>query len=1258
CLEGTRQDILERVRSWEADFEAPNILWINGYPGVGKSAIAATIVEELRSANRLGSSFFFQREKASAMTPSVLWRIVAHDLSRRYPGIRKHLVTTLSMNESCSTTSNVDTLFRELIYEPLTKSDIPAEKLPVIVLDALDECGGVDGRRSDHRKKLMRTLKSWSSLPDGFKLIVTSRRESDIELLFSTVLHHPVEVLAGEDADSSSSSDIRAFLLHELHQLVAQYPSLPSDWPGEKVIAWLIDHARGLFIWIKTVVKLLESGEPRRILRQILSNDVGSMADLYAWILHASFPIPSEDYGRDFCTVLGAIIFTREPLDVANLTHLLSIDSSTMEYICNGLKSVLDCGTIIRIRHQSFVDFLLNSKECPPSFLIDKERERKHLTLCCFNTMKHHLRFNICGLESSYVRNQDVPNLAKRVDECIPLYLSYASRYWASHLVETVPDGNLNDSLQYFMDHQFLWWLETMSLMRQINIGSGMLRSLVSWLRQSNQDDSLATDMQKFVAAFASAMSQSTPHIYISALAFAPRCLEVSKQYLSHYPRTLGVRSGGLQSWPSIQNICTGHQGSVWSVTFSPDGRRIVSGSKDHTIRVWDAETGETVLGPLQGHTSSVYSVSFSPDGKRIVSGSGDHTIRVWDAETGGTVLGPLQGHRSQVTSVSFSPDGKRIVSGSWDRTIRVWDTETGETVLGPLQGHSESTNSVSFSPDGKRIVSGSHDNTIRVWDVETGETVLGPLQGHSDSINSVSFSPDGKRIASGSSDHTIRVWDSETGETVLGPLRGHSDSTNSVSFSPDGKRIVSGSWDRTIRVWDTETGETVLGPLQGHRSMVFSVSFSPDGKRIVSGSRHRGIRVWDAETGQTVQGSLQGHTSSVISVSFSPDGKRIASGSSDHKIRVWDAETGEAFLGPLQGHSDSIRSVMFSPDGKRIVSGSKDHTIRVWDAETGETVLGPLQGHSDSTNSVSFSPDGKRIVSGSGDHTIRVWDAETGETVLGPLQGHSDSINSVSFSPDGKRILSGSLDDTIRVWDAETGETVVGPLDGHHNFIDPVSSSPDGKRIVHGSWDRTIRVWDAETGRTVLGPLDGHSGSINCVSFSPDGKRIASGSSDQTIRVWDAGTGESVLGPLQGHSDSINSVSFSPDGKRIVSGSEDHTIWVWDAAMGQTVVNISQSPNPARESLSPFSAQKLLPSGFHNMDYKSNGLLVSSLQYGWIRGPNSELLFWVPPEIRPRLYRLGPILVIDGRKAWTTLDLEHFVHGKEWSRCKDHRVT
>jgi WD40 repeat protein/predicted Ser/Thr protein kinase len=297
----------------------------------------------------------------------------------------------------------------------------------------------------------------------------------------------------------------------------------------------------------------------------------------------------------------------------------------------------------------------------------------------------------------------------------------------------------------------------------------------------------------------------------------------------------------------------------------------------------------ETVV-TLTGHTSYVASVAFSPDGRRIVSGSGDSTVKVWDAETGQETL-TLTGHSWRVMSVSFSPDGKQIVSGGGDfgkpGEIKVWDADSGQEVLA-LKGHTTTVNSVVFSPDGKRIVSGSYGNyndTLKVWDAETGQELLA-LKGHTGPVKSVSFSPDGKRIVSGSFDDTAKIWDAETGQ-LLQTITGAGDRV-SIALSPDGRRIVSGRFgQKTLKVWDAETGHEVL-TLKGHSGTVSSVSFSPDGKRIMSGSHDKTLKVWDAETGQEML-TLEGHSDSVESVSFSPDGKRIVSGSHDKTVKIWD---------------------------------------------------------------------------------------------------------------------------------------------------------------------------------------------------------------------------------------------------------------------------------------------------------------------------------------------------------------------------------
>jgi WD40 repeat protein len=173
-----------------------------------------------------------------------------------------------------------------------------------------------------------------------------------------------------------------------------------------------------------------------------------------------------------------------------------------------------------------------------------------------------------------------------------------------------------------------------------------------------------------------------------------------------------------------------GHENEVTSVTYSPDGRRIVSGYPDGWLRVWDAQSG-VELACLR--VDPVTSVAYSPDGRRIVSGSYYHRLHVWDARSGAK-LARLCGHEGMVTSVVYAPDGRRIVSGSSDKTVRVWDAESG-VELACLHGHVFDVEGVAYSPDGRRIVSRA-GSVMRVWDAASGEC-LQEIQGSGD-VNSV----------------------------------------------------------------------------------------------------------------------------------------------------------------------------------------------------------------------------------------------------------------------------------------------------------------------------------------------------------------------------------------------------------------------------------------------------------------------------------------------------------------------------------------
>jgi hypothetical protein len=256
------------------------------------------------------------------------------------------------------------------------------------------------------------------------------------------------------------------------------------------------------------------------------------------------------------------------------------------------------------------------------------------------------------------------------------------------------------------------------------------------------------------------------------------------------------------------------HEGLVWSAAWSPDGRRILTASEDHTARVWNADgQGDPIV--YKGHGDKVISAAWSPDGTRIVTASVDRTARVWNADGQANPI-VLKG----AISAAWSPDGKRIVTTSEDHTARVWNADgQGDPIV--FKGHENFVRSAAWSPDGKRIVTASSDKIAQVWNADgQGDPIV--LKGHEDQVFSAAWSPDGKRIVTASNDATARVWNADGQDDPI-VLKGHEGQVFSAAWSPDGKRIVTASKDHTARVWNADgQGDPIV--LKGHENYVIWV--------------------------------------------------------------------------------------------------------------------------------------------------------------------------------------------------------------------------------------------------------------------------------------------------------------------------------------------------------------------------------------------------------------------------------------------------
>lgn len=467
--------------------------------------------------------------------------------------------------------------------------------------------------------------------------------------------------------------------------------------------------------------------------------------------------------------------------------------------------------------------------------------------------------------------------------------------------------------------------------------------------------------------------------------------------------------SSGKELWRTEADVF--NQPSL--VVYSPDSALVaMNGWIGTNIMLLHSDDGRSAGEPLP-HRETVCSITFSPNGTQLVSGSCDRIVRVWDVQAR-ELVSELLGHGTSVWAVAFSPSDSDQIASVSSGALVIWNSiGAPEKTSGRILGRTTSR-SLAYTPDGASVITTSHDY-ITLWDTDWYTTEDTPAH-HTDMVTCLAFSPTGTQMVSGSRDATARIWGTTTGKTVGNPLVGHSNEVAAVAVSPDGALVVSGS-GRTLYLWDMVTSERVGDPLEGNESKIKVVCFSDDGRHILSCTESE-LLIWDRDTHSLLSdGKSKFPVMLYYAAAFGPDHKILVGGAASDegspRVLVWDVTLQEPRFSPWPIEVKAT-SVAVSPDSSQIVLGDRIGNVSVRNL-SGELLQLFERYKGLYVTDVAFLPDGAHIVSLS--RTLLITNLDSGQ-VIGPLVRYSDlPVRSLALTADGTRLALGLDNGHIQIW-------------------------------------------------------------------------------------------------------------------------------------------------------------------------------------------------------------------------------------------------
>jgi WD40 repeat protein/energy-coupling factor transporter ATP-binding protein EcfA2 len=708
-------------------------------------------------------------------------------------------------------------------------------------------------------------------------------------------------------------------------------------------------------------------------------------------------------------------------------------------------------------------------------------------------------------------------------------------------------------------------------------------------------------------------------------------------------------------------------QPPITSIAFSPDGKSLAAIAQGSTqVKLWSVESGQ-LQRTLEGSTQAMTRLAISPTGHWIAAVSTDHSVWIWNTETG--QIQAQMTYPAAIVNLEFSPNGQWLLTTHRD-TVQLWHMTTGRS---RLLNHPATVNHATFSPDGTMIATASDNGDTRLWNVNTGQMRQlitagdrvqqrhGGIAGGQNSVQRLFFSPDGQRLASVDRNDRVQLWKLPLGEqeTELIDLNGLGEQQHptqtTIAFSPDSQLMVTtnhpSAGDRgnyAVHLWSVPTGR-MIGSLRGHLGAVQSVQFSWDGSLIATASADGTTRLWATDMGSEFPTFKLANSR----ISWATFWDQLVAVSSNGTIYHWSPLGRGAFSTPAAGASPAITLARQSPDQSLAARASRvlsriGHAIAVWNPqpqhqENQSLAAASESGHSRTKTSrsssdpdlvgtkqpgetadsnkaamelsrqlpagsmltgVAFANKNRWIATATNDGHVDLWQILPNWTARHMLQFQSPSVgdrasgNSVdqtaekesgilrylALSPDNQTLLGVGENRTIYLWNVASGQ-LIQRLQGHGAGIETAQFSPNGQLIVSASQDRTARLWNVSSGKVVQQFSLAATG--NSANFSPDGRLIVIASQDGTARIMDVVTGKLRV-ILTRHQGTMLNAEFSPDGLSLVTAGSDGTIRLWDANTGAE--HVSLHPHGNRDELEAVQRAFFSPNGRYVATLTRNG--------------------------------------------------------------------